>query len=157
VVKDIDWLQSFAQAERIRPAPSAGEFKTRLGDYLKALRVAKRKYVHWPTFQQREQRAQFRASLDAEIERVKAEHDDIVSVRHGSKRPDRVALAAVDRASFRVSHEQRKLNESSAWHRLAQLYFAAATGEDRALMHYLRKVNRERPRRLLFYRWDDDL
>jgi hypothetical protein len=158
VIEDIEWLCEFAQAERIQPAPAAGELKNRLHDYLETLRAAKRQFVRWPTWRQggeeklMEHREQFLAHLDAEIERVEARHDSI-QVRRTGRQQDRVALAAVDKAAFCLNREQRKRSQTGEWHRLAQLYFGAATGEfDRNLFHLLRKVDRERPRRRLL-RW----
>jgi hypothetical protein len=140
VLKDIDWLQAFAQGQSRRPA--AGEFKERLADYLNALHVAKRKSVRSPSWTEEQERKQFLAILDREIERVAIRHDDLL-VKKGARPLDRIARVATERAAEYFLPEQRTLTGNGPWHRLAVLFYQAATGKAGDLMHVLRKFDRE--------------
>ncbi len=142
VLKDIGWLKAYTRKARGLPSPSSGRFKQQSADYLKNLRATKRTFVRWPSWTEEQERKRFLASLDREIDRVKDKHDDI-SVGKGHRPLDQVARAATERAAEYFSPEQRKLTANGPWHRLAVLFYRIATGEDRDLMHVLRKFDRK--------------
>jgi hypothetical protein len=141
LAKDIALLRDYAQALQRAPIPS----KTRLDDYLKALRATKRKHSDWPSWTQEEQkqRRQFLALIDYEIDRVASEYDYVSVIGH--RRPNRIAFAACERAAEYLKPEQRTLTGNGPWHLVTKLLYESATGEaGRDLMHVLRQRGRIR-------------
>jgi hypothetical protein len=129
MLADVDWMREF----KLPPAP--GKIKERLDDYLKALRMAKRK--HFSVSNQ----ALSPEQLDAEIACVR---DDLKyvrkRVRQGSPQRDKKALAAINLAAGYFSDEERRRRGAKQQiHRCAQLLYEAATGKRNAdLLHYMR-------------------
>jgi hypothetical protein len=151
VIKHVDSLRRFAKAD----LPPRGEIEKRLTDYLRNLRASKRTFVHLPYFWDFTwpEHRQFLTLLDAEIDRIKQEHDSI-QVAKGSKQRDRIADVAVQFAMALLDPEQLTLTTKGPWHRVAALLYEAVTGKPdvthvlnymREIKHGLKKANSAPP------------
>ncbi len=148
VVEHIGALQRFAEAD----IPH-GEFKKRLAEYLRNLRASKRTFVHLPYFWDYSwpKHKQFLTQLDAEIERIQREHDQI-KVTKGSKRRDPIADLSVQYAMALLARElpptrwcfSERLTWK-AWHQVTALLYEAVTGkpDSEHLLKYVREYKRD--------------
>jgi hypothetical protein len=150
--KDVTWLRAYAEAERSLPPPATpGRLKEQLSRSLAALSEAKRTLVRWPRptpFEVRDRR-QLVEMLKGEIERVKMRHDFTSVNRTGGRQRDLIARVAAEYAAEYFPPEQLTLSDGGPWHRLTRLFYEAA---DRDLMHVLRKITHQEPRRVRLIR-----
>jgi hypothetical protein len=153
--KDVTWLRAYAEAERSLPPPATpGRLKEQLSRSLVALSEAKRTLVRWPRptpFEVRD-RKQLVEMLEGEIERVKMRHDFTSVNRTGGRQRDLIARVAAEYAADYFPPEQLTLSDRGLWHRLTRLFYEAAGEADRDLMHVLRKINPQAPRRVRLIR-----
>jgi hypothetical protein len=146
------WIRDIAP-ERFR---SANKRKKELGDYLKALRTAARKYRalprrHWGCYEQE----RFREQLDGEIGCIRWHHNKI-KVGHGHKPRDLSAKQAVQSALGLLCprwwetprEEWPKITREGPWHLLSTLLYEALRGQsDRDhVLNYMANLKRQWPR-----------
>jgi hypothetical protein len=158
------YIKSIGDYTKAPRGPSAGEFKQKLKDYLKALHATKRNNVRLPkSHSYFDEHQQFLAQLDAEIQRMKVEQAN-VEVPRGHKPVDPIAIAAVQYAIKlldpdwyrRPRQELPPLTKGKRWHLLSQLLYEAASGEaDRDhVLDYMRRSKKFRRVRLLLPYYD---
>jgi hypothetical protein len=141
IASQISLIQHYARGLKLQP--TRRQFKEKLARYLRTLHATEASFVYrrW-----RYRNKDFLVQLNAEIEQVKADYE-AYTVPPGGKRPDLIAMAAVQCATellrpeayHRPGRDSRPpLTIDGPWHQLSKLFYEVAGGDsdsDHVLTH----------------------
>jgi hypothetical protein len=161
VMEAIKDMRGFHDLRRLQPPPSQAQYKNQVQDYLKALRMVKRKSPAIKIWQQDEDREHqaFRAQLDAEIKRIEKHHDTI-KTGPGHKPIDIYAEGVMRYALDLLCPDWPKdlplpplqrtrwpsTTPGKAWHRISTLLYEGVTGQPNSdkVLNYMGGLKRSK-------------